>query len=272
MRLCIFRLIPLSLFFVLGPVFALQFTFVAPPFTPKDQAQRIYKPIINYINQITENKFIYKSELNWHTYLKNLRNGSYDLVFEEAHIVGWQVEKHNYAPLARLSGSAEVVILKDKQASNIFSLSDLAGYTVCSPPAPRLSHMLFQSQFSNPHRQPLFKVTGENKKMVQELYTHRCQAVVLPLAVYGQLDNREVSAKTRIMFQSPPIPNWTFNASPRIPVQIRDQLRAALLTVEGRSKTRALRYHFLRFDGLITAQANDYAEYASLLRGQWGFD
>ncbi|MFC1664547.1 PhnD/SsuA/transferrin family substrate-binding protein [Pseudomonadota bacterium] len=272
MRCYGFRLLPITLFFIFHSVYAQQFTFVAPPFVPQVQAQRTYQSFVGYINQVTENKFVFKSEPSWHAYLKNLRSGVYDLVFEEAHIVAWQLKSQNYKPLVRLAGSSEVIILKNNQDRNIYSLSDLAGYTVCSSPAPRLSYILLQSQFKNPHRQPIFNVVDGYSRMMQALYEHRCKAVALPLAVYALLDKKNKLAKTRIIFQSQPLPNWTFNASPRIPVSITDQLTAALLSVEGQSKTQALRNHFFSVDGLIDAQAEDYVEYASLLKNQWGFD
>ena len=276
MKHCFFRRLSGVLFIVvglyIGPVLAQQYTFVSPPYIPQDQAQQIYLPFIAYINEFSANKFSFKRERNWHTYLKSLRNGNYDLILEEAHIVGWQVRNNNYTPLVRLAGSADVVILKDKLNRNVFSLSDLVGYTVCGPPPPRLSHMLLQLQFRNPYRQPIFKDMNRHSQMIQDLYAHRCHAIVLPLALYALLNNEEVSSRTRIMFQSKPLPSWTLIASPTVPVEIKQRLTAALLATEGRAETRALRLHFLNTEGFINAQVKDYMGYADMLKSYWGFE
>ena len=264
MRFYVFRLLPFTLLLFLHPVCAQKFTFVAPPLISPDQAPHIYQPFVGFINQVSEKEFSYKNESSWHAYLKGLRNGDYDLVLEEAHIVGWLVRKHNYQPLVRLVGNADIVVLKNKQDRNIYSLSDLAGYTVCGPPAPRLSHILLQLQFNNPHRQPIFNIAGGYKHMIKALYAQKCQAVVLPLAMYTKLDKDSSSSATRIIYQSQPLPNLTFNASPGIPVHISEQITTALLSKSGRDKTQALRRHFLSVGGFVAAQAE-------LLKNQWGF-
>lgn len=85
---------------------------------------------------------------------------------------------------------------------------------------------------------------------------------------------RHINAKlhaARVIYHSQPLPNQAFSAGPRVPLAMRTQIAAALLSAQGNAATRKLRAEF-KAGRFVPATAQEYAGLGRLLKDIWGFD
>jgi hypothetical protein len=104
------------------------------------------------------------------------------------------------------------------------------------------------------------------------MLAHKCDGAVLPTGIYKKLNDGDAKGLTHILFQSKPLPHQAFSASVRVPREIQEKIREALLTPEGQAATEGLRKRFRGGQLIVRATDEEYTGHAYLLSREWGFD
>ena len=244
------------------------FIFAAAPMANVQASDSMHIPIATYLTQSTGHEFVYKRSADWASYLRDMRQDRYDLVFDGPQFISWRTEHLHHTPLARLPGSLDFVVVARRDNQKVAQLLDLAGYPVCSRQPPLVDTLVLQAQFGNPYRQPVLTLTDGHGEAYSGLLEGRCLAAILPIRSYSGHVNRTT---TRILFQSRPLPQYGFSASRRLPSALQTQIAKALLDVGGATVTRALRELHFQADPLVPTNRGEYANIHRLLVDTWGF-
>lgn len=248
------------------------FVFSAPPRETAEDGLKDYRPIAEFLTKATGTRFVYRRANNWLVYMRDMRNGKYDLIFDGPHFVSWRVAKLDHSPLVRLPGKLAFVIVARNNDEVIFDLTDLAGYKVCAHAPPNLATLAMQTQFTNPVRQPqIYEINGF-KNIFAELLKGNCRGAVIPFDLYARFNNGDTKGKTRILYLSEPLPRQAITASPRIPEGIQSVIRATLLSPRGSVATRRLRERFANGEQMVATNREEYQGLAALLNNLHGFN
>jgi ABC-type phosphate/phosphonate transport system substrate-binding protein len=247
------------------------YVFTSPPREDPSRGEQVYGPIARHLSKSMDADFVYQHPDNWLSYMKDMQDGRYDLVFDGPHFVSWRVENLSHTPLVRLPGALEFVIVARRGDEQIIGLPDLAGHVVCAHAPPNLATLTLQNQFPNVNRQPQIKAVRGFPNAYKALLDDQCRATVMPVKIYNKLSQAEETPLTRVLFQSRPIPHQAISASPRLPADLQAQVREALLSEEGVVATAKLRERFAGGNQLLPTDADQYRGYAVLLRDFWGF-
>lgn len=252
-----------------GTVAAEPFILTAAPIESAQTSHLLYLPIATYLSKATGRQFVYKKPADWVSYMRDMRRDVYDLIFDGPHFISWRTRYLHHTPLARLPGAVDFVVVARRDNQRVAQLHDLAGYPVCSKAPPELSTLLLQSQFDDPHRQPVIALMAGAKGAYSWLLSRRCDAAVLSVNHYTDNGAKGV---TRILFQSEPLPKPGFSASLRISAHLQRQITDALLESGSNTATTLLRRYYSDGAPLVPGNRDDYDGIYRLLDDTWGFD
>lgn len=249
-----------------SPSVVAEIVFGTAPTHSEAETQRIYRPLLAHLSEAAGEPVVLKTARNFVDYTTQMRQGSYDLLFDGPHFVAWRLRQLGHEPLARLPGQIQVVVATSADAG-YSSLEQLAGKRVCAFASPNMLTMAFMSQFDNPSRQPnMVRVQGFGA-MFKCLREGRGEAAVLREKVWQKSDQTGL----RLLHKLPrTYPERTFSIAKTVPAASREAIRAALLTDAGREAAREVLERFKR-DGFVPAPDADYDGLDILLRPVWGF-
>ena len=241
------------------------------PSLPRDSSESVFIPIATLLSRTTGKNFEYRYPVNWPAYVQDIRDSKYGLLFDEPHLVAWRAERGIHAPLLRLPGAMQFVVVALERDDSIVQLSDLAGLTVCTNPPPALDGLVLLAQFRNPARQPQIRQKSTYQDAYNQLLAAECRAAVLPYDWYTNASGED--RETRVIFLSEEFPNWTLSGDSAIPQNIRLQILNALL-----DPAQPAAYSLARIAGdvpnvppyLLPASDTEYRNHSKILEGFWG--
>jgi len=246
--------------------------FTSPPREEADAGTEIYGPIAEFLTKTLGQPVVYQHPGNWLTYVSKMQRDEYDLVFDGPHFVSFRIAKFQHRPLVKLPGQLLFVVITRRDNQAVTELNDLAGRPVCGHAPPNLATLTLQAQYPNPTRQPRILETQGFKEAYQDMLDGKCEGTVLPTGIYKKLSEGDSAGLTRILFQSKPLPHQAISAGVRIPPDIQEKIRAALLTDAGQAATEKLRKRFRNGELMVPAGDEEYTGHAYLLSREWGFD
>ncbi len=230
----------------------LNFTLqVHPIFTP-DQADSVYRPLIDYLNAATSHHFELQLARDFHRYWLEIRRGvSPDLVLEDAHLAALRIRRFDYTPLVKASEPATFSLLTSGMNIDA-SLADFIGRPVSSMPAPSLGYLVLTSWYDNPMQQPVIQSNASSwLDAVEIVFSMEAQAAMVPHNLVERYVNME------IVRTSGEFPHATISASPNVPVHVQQDITRALSALhEDPDYFSAL--HELDIEQFIPASTNEY--------------
>ena len=234
---------------------------VHPIFTPS-QAQMVYRPLVEYLNETTPYRFELETARDFHRYWLDVRRGQTpDLVLEDAHLIALRMERHGYIPLVRADESTSFSLLSSDM--DAMDLDDFVGRPVSSMPAPSLGYLVLASWFTNPMQQPVLESSAASwLDAVEIVFGMEAEAAIVPHNLVRRYVNMNVVAS------SSEFPHLTIAASPALPESVRQDIRDALLRLhEDSAHFNAL--HELDIQQFVAASADEYIGLESWL--DWVF-
>ena len=245
------------------------YVFTAPP---RDvgggNESAVYGPIAAYLSAATGKKIVYEHSDNWLSYQDNMRKGKFDLVFDGPHFLSWRVAKLQHEPLAKLPGKLAFVVVAKKDNDKISSVKDLSGRTVCGLAPPNLATLTLYSQFDNAARQPLVLAARSFKEAFEMMNSGKCTAAAMGKGFFKNLDKGE----SKVVWESPGVPNQAFSAGPRFTEQDRSKMIAALTAPEAAAKMEKFFSIFSKDKALVAAKRDEFDGIANLLKDAYGFE
>jgi ABC-type phosphate/phosphonate transport system substrate-binding protein len=241
--------------------------FTSPPRETPEEGELTYKPLVDYLSQVTGKKIVYKHPGTWGVYRTEMLAGNYDIVFDGPHFVDYRVQRLGHTTLAKLAEIHEFVIIarKDDKAN---AVADLAGKTFCTQSPPNLGALIALSQFKDGAQQPVLVPTKGWAGIQEGVATGRCTGGIMPLANLKKLDKDDVM---KVLFKSQPMVNQGFTASARVTPEDRARIAAALTAPEAAAPTEKLRTRFNAGERLVAANNAEYEGISEVLRAEWGF-
>jgi ABC-type phosphate/phosphonate transport system substrate-binding protein len=251
------------------PAFAQdEYVFAFPPREGEARATEVYGPIADYLGKVTGKRFVLKYTDNWLSYQSAMQRDQFDLVFDGPQFIGWRMAKFQHAPLVKLEGEMVFAVVIKKNNDRVKQIKDLNGRKVCGLSPPNLATLTLFDQFDNPVRQPVLMRAQSFREAFDDVIAGRCEAVVMQAAMVGKFDRAN---ETQMLFKSKPVPQQGFTASPRMPRQMQNKIREALLSPGGRQATARMRAEYNNKE-LVPADRVEYRGMGGLLRDVWGFD
>lgn len=245
-----------------------EYVFGFPPREGEAKAVAVYQPIADFLTKTTGKKFVLRYNDHWLGYQSAMQRDQFDLVFDGPHFIGWRQAKLQHVPLARLDGNLAFAIVSRKDNTRVKSIKNLTGRKVCGMAPPNLATLSFFAQFDNPARQPVLMRAQSFKDSFDSVVKKHCEAAVVQVAMVEKFDKDQ---QTGIIFKTKPLPNQGFTASKRLTPELQEQIRAALLSEEGKAATAKLRAEYNNRD-LIAAGNSEYEGLGTLLKDVWGFE
>ncbi len=247
------------------------FILSGPPLETADRGYSAYRPIADFLTEKTGERFVHYAASSWLSYVKAMRNGDYDIVFDEPHFVAWRAAALSHVPLIRLPGALDFVVISRSDDDDIVKLSDLAGHKVCAGAPHDLGTLVMQLQFANPVRQPQIQSISGTESMFNGLMRGLCRGAVMSTTAYKTYKDGRRKSRVRILHLSEPLPNWALTAGPRIPALLQETIRTALLSPDGVVATAALREAFPGHGQWLATGKEEYQDFAGLLHPFYGF-
>lgn len=238
---------------------------------PRDVQEKeaaMYKPLTDFLTKALGEKVTFQHGDNFLVYQSEMRKGTYDIVFDGPHFVGWRMAHLNHTPLVKFPGKLVFVAIA-KNGGKVQSLKDLAGRTVCAFPPPNLATLTVQFEFDNPARQPLLVEVDNFAESYKKVVAGKCVGGILQEKLYQNLDKEAKAAK--VLFTSKPVPNQAFSGGPRLTPDKREKFVKALLSAEGAVASQKLLERF-KVKSLEAATVEEYQGLGRLLRDVWGFE
>lgn len=243
------------------------FLLSAPPREPLEVAERVYKPVAEFLSEVTEQEFVYEYPDNPLSYWQDLQQDKYDIVFDESHFTSWMILNHQHLPLVKVSGALIYVYYIDSGNEELSTLEDLAGGTVCGQSPPNQGTLALFEQFDNPFRIPHLVPFEGWERIYEAVGQRECTAGIAPLQLFDQLNNGEMHP----LYMTRPVPNQTFAAGRRLSPQLKSRITAALLSEAGHQATAPLR-DLYNIAGFERAFEVEYIGHDKVLTDNYRFD
>lgn len=246
-------------------VHAEEFTFAVEPSYPPDQAQDVYKPLIDYLARTTGHTFKLNVARNYHFYWRDMRqNADLDFVYEEAHFTEYRANHFGFIPVARKAEPSVYALLADPAAGEK-GLEGLIGRRVVTMPSPSLEFAMLAEFYKNPVSQPDFRSEASSwRDGVEMVFSGDAEAAMVPVYVAQQYPNLVEVTRTR------DFPGTAVSASPNVPEEVRNAVRDALLKLH----EDAASYDILVELGATKFEPADPAQfvgYEKMLSGFFGY-
>lgn len=261
-------LLPLCLLLIASSASA-ELVLSSAPRGSRESEEQIYQPIARLLSQALGQPVTFRWGDNFLIYQSEMRKGTYDIVLDGPHLVGWRMARLDHTPIVRFPGSLAFVVIAKKDQAKVQSLKDVVGRTVCGIAPPNLSTVVVLSEFDNPSRQPLIVGVQSFADAYQGVVSGKCVAGILQAKLYLDLDKEAKAAK--VVFDTKPLPNQAFTVGPRVTPEMRVKITEALLSPDGAVATQKLRDAF-KATNLLVANPDDYRGLDRLLRSEYGFE
>lgn len=238
-------------------------TFAIHPILPPKETFRVYQPLADYLTKVTGHNVQLHTTSNFLVHWQLSKRNVYHLILEGPHMVDYRVAKMGYKLVARMPDRISYTLVANEDQLAI-EPADLVGKPVATMPAPSLGAMHLNQLFPNPLRQPVLLEVNNVEEAVERVASGQAVGALIPSASVGRYQGLTTVATT----EQAPAPGIT--ASPEVSEAVRNAISKALIEAHQHPDGRAAlaRLNISRFEA---ASASQYAGYARLLEGMWGY-
>jgi ABC-type phosphate/phosphonate transport system substrate-binding protein len=242
--------------------------FSTAPTHSQEVTLKLYTPLVNYLSQVTGQRIVLRPAINFVDYASGMQNDRYDILFDGPHLAGWRIEKRDHEALARLPGQIRFAII-GREDSSIQSMQELAlgRDGVCAFASPNMLTLAFLSHFPHPARQPNLLRTQGFPELVECLRSGKGDVAIIRDSQWNGMDQTGLKI---IEIPQESYPERSFTISRKVDPKLREQIREALLSEEGKQAMAEMLKTFNR-EQLIPVRQEEYAGLGALLVPVWGF-
>lgn len=203
---------------------AADFKIAVEPAYPPDQAQDIYKPLLDYLAASTGHTFQLVVARNYHFHWRDLqKNMPVDFAFEEAHFADYRMSHQQFEPLVRTAEPTAYALLTqpDYEAGG---LKGLIGRPVACMPAPSLGFALLTELYNNPVAQPDIRSEAPSwQSGVEMMFGGESDGAMVPSYLADLYPNLVILNRSRNF------PGRAVTVAPGVDAQIKQAVKDALL-------------------------------------------
>ena len=255
----------LALSVAAGAVRAAEYTFAVEPTYTAEKAAEVYKPLIDYLNRTTGEKFTLVASKNYHFYWSDLRaNKKWSFVFDEAHFTDYRIKRFSYEPLVRTAENTSYVLLSQDEVPNN-DPQGLVAKSITTMPAPSLAFSLLLEIFPNPMQQPDIRTNPTSwKDTVDIVFAGEADSAMVPNWLYMQYPNLIPVVTTR------EFPGAAISVAPDVPAEVKQKVKEALLKLhEDQDMYNVISE--LGISQFVEANAGEYAGSEKMLKNFFGY-
>ena len=203
---------------------AAEFKIGIEPSYPRDQAQEIYKPLLDYLQKSTGHTFVLVVPRNYHFLWRDLRqNAPLDFAFEEAHFVDYRVKRHGFEPLVRTTEPTNYTLLAQPELAEN-GINGLVGRRIACMPSPSLGFALVAEMFKNPVAQPDIRSEAASwRDGVEMVFAGEADAAMVQTYIADLYPNLVAVNKTR------DFPGRALSAAQGVDPAVRQAVKDAML-------------------------------------------
>lgn len=244
---------------------AAEFKFAVEPSYPVDQAQQIYKPLLDYLGKSTGHTFSLVVARNYHFHWHDLRqNTPVDFAFEEAHFVDFRVSHQQFEPLVRTAEATSYALLAqpDYEAGG---LKGLIGRPVACMPAPSLGFALLTEVYDNPVAQPDIRSEASSwQNGVEMVFGGDADGAMVPSYLADLYPNLVILNRSR------DFPGRAVTVAPGVDPAVKQAVKDALLKLDQDPAAFGVLGE-LGATKFVAAAKSDYAGSEKMLSGFFGY-
>ena len=241
--------------------------FPTPPTQSVEMTRKNYQPLVDYISQAINKKIVLMPAKNFQEYTKNLRIGTYDMIFDGPHFINWRIRKQNHVVVAKQPGELHFAIVAMKNSS-IRKLEDLWALPVCTPSVPHLGTLTMLEIYSNPIREPVIIPVQSFKHALKCLREGRGLAALVRDKYWYKKADR--SGLRVIHMTKKKMPARGLTVSPRVNKKAQRQITRALTSKEGR-KFAEKAFSTIGGGKFVTANTAEFSNHGEIIKQVWGF-
>ena len=244
-------------------VLAGEYTLAIQPIQSPAKTRESYQPLADFLGKATGQTIKIETAINFVAYWQNMRKDKYDLILDAAHFTDWRIKKKKFTPLAKITSVVSFTLVTHLD-DPILEPSELIGKRVAVLSSPSMGAVRLAELFPNPMRQPVIVEVNNAEEAVKKIQDRQAFAAIIPSRMVGGF------AFLNTIQSTAQVPHMALSASPRVPGDIQEKIRTALVhakdTPEGREMLKAL---FL--EAFEPASPGIYDGYAKLLKGVYGY-
>ncbi|HEY8553603.1 MAG TPA: PhnD/SsuA/transferrin family substrate-binding protein [Burkholderiales bacterium] len=239
---------------------------LAQPVPRDEHPAQDYLALTAYLQTLTGRAWRLQTPPIFPAYWEAVRHGRHDLALDALHFADYRVRKLGFHPLA-VSRDVSGYSLLARAADRIADPERIVGKRVAVLGLLSLGALRLNALFPDPLRQPVVVEAGSVPEVLELLRARAVKAAFLPTAA---LAAHAVGRDFAILLTTEPMPRLALSASPRLPAELRERIRAGVLAAHeseaGREMLRAI-----GLAGFAAAGGADLANQSYVLRGYWGY-
>jgi ABC-type phosphate/phosphonate transport system substrate-binding protein len=241
----------------------------APPRENQQEAEALYNPLAKIFSEILGRPVRYVYPDNWLNYQREMRRGNYDIAFDGPHFASWRIKHLEHDLLVKLTGTIQFVTFVNKRNKSVETLNDLIGKKICSISPPNLSALTILDTYKNPVQQPiLFGIRGGMETVVNRFNSGACEAAVVRESYYKKKLSLEDRDRTKVLFQSKPLPNQAFTVSKKLSAADVAKLASAIQYGNAKDVIDPIAKRFGGKEAeFLAAETSEYFDQRLLLEG-----
>ncbi|WP_126452641.1 phosphate/phosphite/phosphonate ABC transporter substrate-binding protein [Sulfuriflexus mobilis] len=252
----------LGLFPPLGQ--AAEYNFVVQPILPPEQTKEAFQPLTDYLSQQTGHDIKLITAINFLSYWETMKkNTRYDLILDAAHLTDYRAKRMAYKILAKRADAVSYTLVTGEGA-DILDPEELIGKSIASIGSPSLGMLRVEEMFPNPLRQPVIVEVNNSVDSIKKVIEGKAIGAMVPTPLVGQYPELVTITVTE------QVPHTAISASSRVPQDVQNAIRKALLDADKTPEGQAM-LEAINFPSFEAATPEQYAGYASLLEGIWGY-
>lgn len=212
--------------------------------------------IRKHVNNTTDYDLALVTAKNLPTYINNLKEYKYDLVFSAPHLARHVEKKYHYKRVIMTSHKIKGVYIT-KNTSSIRSINELKGKTISLTPAQTVIHQMVLNQFDKHGIVP-----GENIKVkkiktfsnaIYDVLNGNSDVAVTGVKIWKKLPAK-VKKNLRKLGETKPVSGFVILAKPDVGKQVIIDIQNSLLSFNNRSNAKP--YIFTGFKLIEDADMN----------------
>lgn len=261
-----FQQVMLTILFIVtsGMATAETYFLSVQPVLPREQIQKNYQPLAEYLSDKTGHTISIKSYRNFLTYWARMQKArDMHFVLDGAHFTDYRVQRKKYKVLAKFPDTVSFTVVTGEE-NFIFEMDELTSKRIATMASPGMGAVRLGAMFPNPVRLPFYIEASDAVDAVKRVLDGSVDAAIIPSPLVGNFESLNSVVSTE------PVPHMAFSASPEVPDEVVLAVKAALLdavkTPEGKKMLEDMNIEYFE-----DADAKLYAGYAELLEGMFGY-
>lgn len=253
-----------GIFLGTGTAKAAEYLLAIQPISNPKIVERGYAPLAEYLSEKTGHTIRIQTFRNFLTYWEMMKKQrGFDLVLDAAHFTDYRVKRQGYVVLAKLPDTVSFTLVTHED-SLVLDLDELISKKIATMPSPAMGALRLAEIYDDPIRVPHYIQSSDAGDAIERMMAGKADAAIIPTRMVGQFGSLNTIDTTDS------VPHMAFSASPSMPKDVLDRIRAALLEAPNTEEGRAM-IEAARLENIEPADSDTYDGYAELLQGVFGY-